>query len=39
MRANLATGAVVGLLVGGIAWGLTGRHRVATGEPRQESGS
>jgi len=30
MRANLATGAVVGLLVGGIAWGLTGRHRVET---------
>jgi len=28
MRANLATGAVVGTLVGGIAWGLTGRHRV-----------
>jgi len=28
MRSNLATGAVVGLLVGGIAWGLTGRHRV-----------
>jgi hypothetical protein len=36
MRANLATGAVVGLLVGGIAWGLTGRHRVATGEPLQQ---
>jgi len=27
MRANLATGTVVGLLVAGIAWLLTGRHR------------
>jgi hypothetical protein len=36
MRANLATGAVVGLLVGAVAWALTGRHRVATGEPLQE---
>jgi len=26
MRANLITGSVVGTMVGGIAWWITGRH-------------
>jgi len=32
MRANLITGTVVGLLVAGLAWLLTGRHRTASAD-------
>jgi len=36
MRLNLATGTVVGLLVAGFAYGLTGLHHRAEPELREE---